>query len=76
MAPEHATGLPAHAFLTASLSKRATPLTSKGVFAIATYPRSPVVAGFLLESPAQASSLYPFITRPGPILLPSHSPTA
>jgi hypothetical protein len=75
MAPERATSLPAHAFPTASLSKRATPSTSKGVFAITAYLQSPVVAGFLLESSAQTSSLYTFINRPGPALLPSHSPT-
>ncbi len=38
MVPELATRLPAHAFLAASLSKRATPWTSKGLFAVLPTP--------------------------------------
>jgi hypothetical protein len=69
MAPARATGLPAHTFPAACR-------TSKGEFSIAAYPRSPSVAGPLLEPFVQASSLYTFITRPCLASLPSQSPIA
>jgi hypothetical protein len=76
MAPERATGLPTHVFTSACPSKHATLSISKGEFSVAAYPRSPAVAGPLLEPSTQASSLYTFITCPCPALLPNHSPMA
>jgi hypothetical protein len=50
-------------------------MNSKGVFAVAAYPRSPMVAG-PSWSPPPWPAPYTFITHPSPALLPSHSPMA